>query len=146
MTAQLLDKVSHTVKAAENFTATLERETAALKKADYATFESLQQEKLDQAHIYQDSILAFEGQLDHLKTLPAAAKNSLKAAHDRFAVAADINQRALRAASTASQRLVGMIMDAAKASVAAEAPGYGATGKQGLSAKIPVHFKLNEVL
>lgn len=146
MTTQLLDKVNQTVKAAENFTITLDRETDALKKADYATFESLQQEKLDNAHMYQDSILAFEGQLDHLKTLPAAAKNSLKAAHDRFTAAADLNQRALRAASNASQRIVTMIMDAAKASVAAEAPGYGASGKHGLSEKIPVHFKLNEVL
>ena len=146
MAMTLLDKVNHTVKAAENFILTLDKETTALKKADYATFESLQDEKRDNGQIYQDSILSFEGQLDNLKLLPPAAKNTLDVVYKRFNVAADMNQRALRAACGASERIVNMIMDAAKASVAAEAPGYNAAGKQGLSAKIPVHFKLNEVM
>src|SRR5690606_8638869 len=142
----LLEKVDQAVFAVEAFCDVLDQETEALKATDYATFHVLQDVKLKRAHAYQDAVLAFEGDLEQMKNLPEAAKEKLRKAYDVFNAKADRNQKTIIASHTVSQRIVSMIMDAARRSVADEAPGYSRTAKQGLSDKIPVHFKLNEVL
>jgi hypothetical protein len=142
----LLDKVDQTLFAVEAFCAVLDQETEALKAADYNTFGVLQDVKLKRAHDYQDAVLSFEGDLEKLKVLPDTAKNKLRAAHEKFTLCADKNRKTVAAAHKVSQRIVDMIMDAARRAVADGAPGYSKLAKQGLSDKIPVHFKLNEVL
>ncbi len=142
----LLEKVDQAVFAVEAFCDVLDQETEALKATDYNTFGVLQDVKLKRAHAYQDAVLAFDGDLESMKDLPDAAKDKLRAAHEKFTTIADRNQKTLVAAHNVSQRIVAMIMDAARRSVADEAPGYSRAATQSLSDKIPVHFKLNEVL
>jgi flagellar biosynthesis/type III secretory pathway chaperone len=141
----LSHKIDNAMTATESFSRVLDQETAALKAADYKTFAALQETKMQHAQLYQDAVLAFEEDLDAVKTLPATDKDKLRTAHARFAAASDANQSALKTAMQTAERLVKMIMDAAKRSVM-DGPAYSAAGNQGLSDKIPVHFKLNEVL
>jgi hypothetical protein len=139
-------KVDNAVATVESFSALLDQETTALKAADFTTFEKLQEEKILQAQAYQDAVLSFEEDLDSLKAMDEALKAKLRATHMRYHMATSANLRALQNAQNTAERLVKLIMDAAKRSVAVEAPSYGRTGHQALSEKIPVSFKLNEAV
>lgn len=144
--AQLLtQKIDAALSAVDQFSAFLEKETAALQKSDYRAFEAMQDQKYSLAQSYQDAILSFEEDVEALPNLPEDIKQKLRAAHTRFSAAADVNQIALETAAKISTRVVDLIIDAAKRSVS-DTPNYSAAGSQGLSEKIPVHFKLNEVL
>lgn len=138
-------KVEHALESVEAFSTLLETETFALKKLNYALFESLQDEKLNLAQKYQDALLAFEEHIDVLKDLDPVLKSRLQSAHKRFSIVAEDNQNTLSTTSKVSERIVKLIMGAARKTVM-DAPSYSAGGVQGLSEKIPVHFKLNEVL
>jgi len=144
MSKALHAKVDNALTASEDFSVLLDRETAALKKADYATFGHLQESKITLAQRYQESVLAFEQDVDFLKTLDDVLKDKLRAAHARFKAAAEANESALLAAKKVAERIVTLVMDAAKKSLA-QAPNYGKGGVQTYSEKIPVHFKMNEV-
>lgn len=145
MNAELQYKVDHAISAVESFSMILDQETSALKTSNYALFEQLQPAKIALAQDYQDSILAFEEDVDVLKSLEDGVKEKLRRAHARFAAAAEANQSALLACKNVAERIVKMIMDAARRTVS-DAPSYSAAGMVGLSDKIPVHFKLNETL
>ena len=145
MTHTLDRKVTEAILAVDDFSQLLEKETAALNVSDFNTFEALQDQKYDLAQTYQDKILAFEEHVEQLQEMPEESKDKLRASHSRFTLAAEENQTALQAASKISERVVNLIIDAAKRTVM-DTPNYGAAGMQDLSSKIPVHFKLNEVL
>ncbi len=138
-------KITETLAAAEQFSAFLDEETAALGKADYRTFSSMQEMKMHLAQKYQDSILSFEDDLPHLKNLPENAKDRLRRMHTRYAESAQANEKALLAAKNVTERMVKLIMNAAKQTVM-DGPSYSAAGVQGISEKMPIHFKLNETL
>lgn len=137
-------KVKETLAAAENFSILLDQETQALRKADYTTFAALQDNKLLFAQRYQESILAFEDDLLTLTTLADHLKEKLRQMHIRYTEAADANQKALLAAKNVTERVIKLIMNAAKQTVM-DGPSYSAAGVQGISEKLPIHFKLNEV-
>ena len=141
----LYAKVDHTLDAVATFSELLETETRALKTSNFAVFESLQDQKLILAQNYQDAILAFEEDIDLLPTLEESLKDKLKQSHNRFAAAAEENQIVLASTAKVSERVVSLIMTAARRSVS-DGPSYSRGAIQGLSDKIPVHFKLNEVL
>lgn len=143
--AHLAHKVEHALLAVDHFSALLEQETDALQKSDYGTFQALQDKKLDLAQGYQNAVLAFEKDIDILQTMDAARKDALRQAHVRFTKAADANQETLKASGHVADRIVKLIMNAARDSVS-DSPSYNASGYQGLSDKLPVHFKLNETL
>lgn len=144
--AQMLDrKVDEALNAVDHFSALLEKETAALDASDFHTFESLQDKKFELAQSYQDAILAFEEDAEALPEMAETAKDKLRAAHSRFTLASEKNQTALQAAAKISERVVNLIIGAAKRTVM-DTPNYGSAGYQDISDKIPVHFKLNEVL
>lgn len=139
-------KVDHALQAVTVFSDFLEKETEVLNASDFAAFETLQDYKLDLARNYQQAILAFEEDADLLPTLEDDLKDQLRAAHLRFSEASQANQSTLLAAKNVSERVVNLVMDAAKKSVIDETPSYSAGALQGLSQKIPVHFKLNETI
>lgn len=143
--AQLDRKVDDALYAVDHFSALLDKETVALNNSDFATFEMLQDKKYELAQTYQDAILAFEQDVEELSHMDDSAKEKLRAAHTRFSVAAEVNQTALQAAAKISERIVDLVINAAKRTVM-DTPNYGSGGLQDLSDKIPVHFKLNEVL
>lgn len=136
-------KVDNAVQAVESFSTLLDRETAALKASDYKTFADLQEPKILMAQAYQDAVLAFEEDLDAVKSLEDSLKDKLRAVHTRYAAAMDANLQTLKTTKNVAERIVKLIMDAARRSVS-DGPSYSARGIQGISEKIPVHFKLNE--
>ncbi len=138
-------KVANTLDAVENFSQFLEYETKALATADYQTFASIQDTKILLAQQYQDAILAFEADLPHLHALNETLKDKLRNMHQRYLKASEANQKALVAAKNVTERMVNLIMTAAKQTVM-DGPTYSAVGVQGISDKLPIHFKLNEVL
>lgn len=142
--ATLYAKVDHTLAAVESFSQLLETETLALKASNFHVFETLQEQKTILAQNYQEAILAFEEDIDLLPTLEASLKTKLQQSHARFSAAAEENQIVLKSTTQVSERIVKLIVDAARKSVA-DGPSYGRNATQGLSEKIPVHFKLNEV-
>lgn len=144
-TVPLHDKVNHALQSVEAFCSVLDKETAALQASDFPLFQSLHQEKMARARDYQESILAFEDVADLLAGLDEDTKNALHIAHRRFTESANANHTVLQSSVTVAERIVTVMMEAARRSVS-EGPAYSASGKQDLSDKIPVHFKLNEVL
>lgn len=145
MAVLLQQKIDHALLAVDAFCNLLEDETKALNTSNFTLFESLQDRKVRLAQAYQDALLAFEEEVEHLQALDENVKDKLRASHARFSVVAEYNQSALSTAKHASERIVSLIMDAARQTVM-DTPNYGATGSRDLSEKIPVHFKLNEVL
>jgi hypothetical protein len=138
-------KIDKTVHAVQSFTNLLDQETYALQKADYAAFAKLQENKLRLAQNYQQALLDFEEDLPHLSQMNESLKAKLRAIHAHYAQAVEANQKALLAAKNVTERIVKLIMNAAKQTVM-DGPSYSAAGLQTLSEKIPIHFKLNEVL
>ena len=138
-------KVAKTLDAVENFSQFLEQETKTLTSADYKTFSSMQDAKVLLAQQYQDAILAFETDLPQMSSLNDTLKDKLRKMHTRYTAAAEANQKALLAAKNVTERMVNLIMNAAKQTVM-DGPAYSAAGRQGISEKLPIHFKLNEVL
>jgi hypothetical protein len=145
MAVALRDKVTNALLAVDQFSALLEQETAALQKSDFALFENMQDRKFELARNYQDAILAFEEDVEELPKLELSLKDKLHAAHKRYATAAGENMQALTIKQKVSERILNLIMNAAKRTVM-DTPSYSAKGQQDISAKIPVYFKLNEVL
>ena len=145
MAVALRDKVTHAMLAVDQFSQLLNQETAALQSSDYNLFENLQDRKYQLAQGYQEAILAFEEDADVLPEMEDALKDKLRETHARFTHAADENQRALLVKQKVSERVLNLIMSAAKQTVS-DAPSYSANGHQDLSAKIPVYFNLNEIL
>lgn len=145
MAVALDHKVNHALNAVDSFCHLLEDETAALLASNFVAFESMQDKKMELAQVYQDSILAFEEDIDLLQSLDESFKEKLRMAHVRFTKVAEENQSALITTKNVSERITKMIMKAAKETVM-DTPNYGSTGAQDLSEKIPVHFKLNEML
>lgn len=143
MHAALEFKVDHALHTVESFSTLLEQETSALTASDFDTFRALHDRKVELAHEYQNAVLAFEEDIDILKTMDERLKGLLRAAHERFTAAAAANQTALKATEKVAGRIVGLIMDAARKTVS-DTPNYSAAGHQGPSDKLPVHFKLNE--
>ena len=143
--AHLAHKVENALQAVDHFSTLLEQETAALRISDYTTFQALQDKKLQLAQGYQNAVLAFEEDIEILQSMDEARKDALRQAHARFTRAADANQETLKATGQVADRIVKLIMDAARDSVS-DGPSYNAKGYQGLSDKMPVHFKLNETL
>jgi hypothetical protein len=137
-------KVTRTLEAVESFSTLLDKETAALTKADYNSFTALQNDKLALAQRYQEAILAIEEDLPQMATLQDSWKDKLRQMHQRYQDAANANQKALLAAKLATERMVKLIMNAAKQTVM-DGPSYSAAGVQGISDKLPIHFKLNDV-
>lgn len=142
---RLVEQVNFALHAVMDFTAVLGQETAALRGSDFPLFQALQDEKLVRAQNYQDSILALEEFIEFLPSLDDATKTALRTAQKDFSKAAADNQTLLEAKLNSSERIVNLIMDAARRTVS-DGPAYGANGVQDISDKIPVHFKLNEVL
>jgi hypothetical protein len=143
MAVALRDKVTNALSAVDQFSALMEQETAALQNSDYALFENLQDRKYQLAQSYQEAILAFEDDIEALPEMEDFLKDKLRDAHVRFTTSADTNQRALIVQQKISERILNLIMTAAKQTVS-DGPSYSASGHHDLSAKIPVHFNLNE--
>lgn len=145
MPANLPNDVTHMLAAMQAFSGVLHAETIALNARDIKVVEQLFPQKCEFAQMYHEAMLRLDDQEMHLKSLDDGLKQKLKAAYAQFADVADANRRALAAAKEVAERMVNVVMDAARRTVM-DGPSYSRNGTNVLASDIPVHYKLNQVL
>lgn len=123
----------------------LTQETAALKKFDKEAIDAVQNDKVTWAREYQDWILTLNERKNDAKTVSQELKDKLREAYRNFAKITDENARTLRYKKTSAERMLKIIVNAAKDSVP-DAPNYGSDGFYGIKKDTPISFKVNETL
>ena len=141
----LPNDVSYMLAAMQAFCGVLQAETIALQARDLKTVDELFSQKREFAQLYHDAMLRLDDQQEHLKQLDPGLKSKLKQAYAHFQDVVTQNSRALASARNVAERIVNVVMEAARRTVM-DGPSYNATGVNALAADVPVHFKLNEVL
>ncbi len=113
----------------ESFGALLAKETAALKAVDFATVESLQEQKREYARGYQAQITALAARQAEISLLDLALREKLVRTKTAFTLTLKDNLGALDSARNGAKRLVNRILDVARKTVADECQtGYSAKG------------------
>ena len=129
----------------EHFTTVLNQETALVRAQAHHEVTGLQHIKLQAAQTYQQAILLLQDHAPLLAQLPDMLRDALKTAYNYASRAMADNVAALQAATKVAERMVRVIMQAAKETVM-DGPNYNAHAYTGPNARTPVHFQLNEVL
>ncbi len=112
------------------FSNLLIKETAALKKADFKTVDTLQAEKKLFAKQYQAKVTALAERREELPGLDLALRERLVKERLRFNTVLDDNMRALDLAQNSTKRLVNRILEAARQAVTEEKQtNYSSAGK-----------------
>ena len=141
----LYNDVTHMLAAMQAFSGVLHAETIALQARDMNTVTQLFPQKREFAQLYHDAMLRLDDQRENLKNLDSALKNRLKTAYAHFQEIVKQNRLALNSAKTVAERIVVLVMDAARRTVM-DGPNYNRAGSNALTTDTPVHYKLNEVL
>ncbi len=143
--ANLSNDVAHMLAAMQAFSGVLNAETIALNAREMKIVDQLFPQKCEFAQLYHDAMLRLDDQQHMLKTLEPTLKQKLKLAYDHFHAIAEQNAKALTAAKHVAERMVDVVMDAARRTVM-DGPSYGRGGTNVLAHDVPVHYKLNQVL
>lgn len=108
----------------------LQEETAALRRADFATVEKLQQGKKNFAKDYHAQVTAFAARRDEIANLDVATREKIVRMRIEFTNTLNDNTRALESARDSAKRLVNRILDAARQAVVDDAEtNYSSKGK-----------------
>lgn len=114
----------------EDFSKLLNTETLALKKSDFQTMDSLQQDKKDIARKYQDMVTSLSARQSEMASLDGALRERLIMTRMRFTHILQDNMLALEHMKRSTQRLVNRILDVARDSVTEDTHHkYSASGK-----------------
>lgn len=114
----------------DDFSALLSAETAALKKNDFKTVDTLQTNKRELAKKYHDLIVHLSAQSDALSGVEKSLHDRLLRARTDFTRLLQENLKALENVKRSTQRLVNKILDAARQSVTDDKHhAYASTGK-----------------
>lgn len=114
----------------DDFSALLSAETAALKKNDFKTVDTLQTNKRELAKKYHDLIVHLSAQSDALSGVEKGLHDRLLRARTDFTRLLQENLKALENVKRSTQRLVNKILDAARQSVTDDKHhAYASTGK-----------------
>jgi len=112
------------------FSNLLSKETAALKKADFKTVDTLQADKKLFAKQYQAKITALAGRREEFPGLELSIREKLMKERVHFNTVLDDNMRALELAQNSTKRLVNRILEAARHAVVEEKQtNYSNAGK-----------------
>jgi flagellar biosynthesis/type III secretory pathway chaperone len=141
----LSNDVAHMLAAMQAFSGVLHAETIALQARDMNTVTQLFPQKREFAQLYHDAMLRLDDQRTDLKKLDQSLKSKLKGAYAHFDEIVRQNRTALTSAKAVAERIVDLVMDAARRTVM-DGPSYNRAGSNALSSDTPVHYKLNEVL
>ncbi len=113
------------------FSNLLIRETAALKKADFKTVDTLQADKKLFAKQYEAKITRLAEYRAELPNLDPSLADKMKKERVRFNVVLEENMLALDLAQNSTKRLINRILEAACQSVTAQKQtNYSNTGKE----------------
>jgi flagellar biosynthesis/type III secretory pathway chaperone len=143
-THPLSNDVHHMLAAMQAFSGVLHAETIALQSRDMNTVEQLFPQKREFAQLYHDAMLRLDDQKDALKSLDDMLKSKIKQAGAHFSEIVKQNLVALESAKNVAERIVDLVMDAARRTVN-DGPSYNRLGTNNLNQETPVHFKLNDV-
>jgi tRNA A37 threonylcarbamoyltransferase TsaD len=120
---EVLDVLGH-------FSTLLTNETDALKKSDFQTVDTLQQNKRDIARKYQELVSALSTRQTEMATLDQPLREKLIKARTAFTLILQENMVTLEAVKKSTQRLVNRILDVARDTVTEETHHkYAANGK-----------------
>lgn len=122
----------------------LDRESAAVQQADYATFKGMQSDKVSLLTRYRAIMDTLTRQKAQLESADAAITDRLKAVARKFAISADRNTRALDAGRASMQRIVDRIVRAARETVHGNSQVYKRNGTT--SARMSLSIQVDEVL
>jgi hypothetical protein len=112
------------------FSNLLNKETAALKKADFKAVDALQADKKLFAKQYEAKITALAANRAELASLELPLREKLIKERLRFNVVLDENMRALDIAQNSTKRLINRILEAARHAVVDEKQtNYSKAGK-----------------
>lgn len=122
-------EVQATIGLLAAFDGLLTRETSALRAVDFATVDSLQEQKREFAKNYHEQIMALSARQSEIGSLDPALREKLLRARTAFTVTLKDNLRALESAKDGAKRLVDRILDIARRTVADECQtSYSAKG------------------
>jgi len=142
--SNLPNDVMHMLAAMQAFSGVLHAETIALQSRDLNIVGQLFPQKREFAQLYHDAMLRLEDQQDDLKSLDPGLKQKMKQAYAQFQDIVSQNTRALVSARLVAERMVELVMSAARRTVM-DGPSYSRQGTNMLPSDIPVHYQLNEV-
>lgn len=137
--------VTHMLAAMQAFSGVLHAETIALNSRDLGIVDQLFPQKCEFAQMYHEAMLKLDDQQPLLKTLEPSLKQKLKAAYAQFQDTTEQNRKALYAAKLVAERMVNVVMDAARKTVQ-DGPSYSRAGTNVLAGDVPIHYRLNQVL
>jgi len=96
------------------FGALLERETKALKQADFKTVDALQPDKRTLAQQYADRVSTLAARKEEAAALELTLRETLVKKRTAFTQILGLNLRALEATKSSARRLVDRILDTAQ--------------------------------
>lgn len=121
--------VTDILKVLENFSALLNDETAALKRSDFATVDSLQENKRTIARTYHDMVTSLGARAEELQSLDMPLREKLIRTRTTFTLILNDNMRVLELVKRSTQRLSERILDIARLSVVdSNQTSYGVKG------------------
>lgn len=126
------------LEVANELTAVIAAENAALKVQDYETVTSLYDRKEGLARVYEQQIHTLSIERDILKNLPLPEQGKLRMAGERLKAAGDENIRLLRGHIKATETMVDAVADAVRSEspAATVSTFYSDTGGPGRT-KVP---------
>ena len=142
--AALRQSADELMRLADSLTALLARETGLVRAMRVKEIGPLQAEKARLTAAYQTAFTAFTGAHD-AKALPAEIRDALAATGQRLAAAVIDNELALRVGKTATERLIGSIIDAVREqrkSVTVYAPGAASSPRHSFMTAAAVDRRL----
>jgi hypothetical protein len=104
-------RIGDFLKIIDRLSGVLERETAILRARKPADLDAVRQEKLTLSAAYESRVRALRSDQSMLATASQDERARLKAAFERFEEALGENERDLRAAKNASDRVLRAIAD-----------------------------------
>lgn len=129
----------------ERFGRLLEKETSALRKANFKAVDGLQEEKKNMARSYQTHVSALHSKKAEIINIDMPLREKLINARIGFTTVLHENLRAIDAAKDSSKRLVDRILEAAReAALEDKTNAYTARGRMNNQTKAPLSISLNQ--
>ena len=143
----LKNEIMGVLELIETFGRLLERETKALRKADFKAVDSMQDEKKQMAKAYQTHVAGLAQRKADIVNVDLTLREKLIKARIAFTTILNENLRALDAAKDSSKRLVDRILEAAREAVMEDKTNaYTARGRMNTQIKSPLSISVNQQL
>ena len=143
----LKNDIMNVLELIQKFGSLLEKETTALRKADFKAVDAFQEEKKQMAKSYQTHVAGLCDKKADILNIEMTLREKLVKARIHFSAILNDNLRALDAAKDSSKRLVDRILEAAReASMEDKTNAYTARGRMNTQSKSPLSISMNQQL